>query len=150
MDGRKKRYAIVGCFLMLVICFILVMRYGFHFRDMKRDNHYYISGDLQDYEVAEAVMVDYFSFYKTHGNLETRLSDYRIKEIKICDAQDEEFVFKLRYDLKPLSTALYINAGNGSFSDDGWIIDKIGFYKITGENDIYTLEFEGTDFKNMQ
>lgn len=148
MTGKMKKHIIAACVLLLFLCFIFVMRYGFHFRDMERDNHYHISGELQDYEVAEAVMEEYFLFYKTHGGLETRLSDYRIKEIEICDIQDDGFVFKLYYDLKPLCKALYINAGNGDFSDDGWIVSKAGFYKITGGNKIYTLEFVGTDYSS--
>ena len=62
MTGKMKKHIIAACVLLLFLCFIFVMRYGFHFRDMERDNHYHISGELQDYEVAEAVMEEYFLF----------------------------------------------------------------------------------------
>ena len=149
----KKILTLLIVTVLIVGLIFAVLVFGFNFRDIEHEFKYNVVENLGNDKIAEYTIEQYFEYYKTHG-LKTRLSDYKIHKILLCDdVVNKEymigkngFVFQVSYDVKPYFGDLFSDwyAGNGVDNGNGWCINKTSYYMISVEDKQYVLNCIGT------
>jgi len=80
----KKILTLLIVTVLIVGLIFAVLVFGFNFRDIEHEFKYNVVENLGNDKIAEYTIEQYFEYYKTHG-LKTRLSDYKIHKILLCD-----------------------------------------------------------------
>ena len=104
-------------------------------------------------EVAGNLVNQWLSHFKSRINIQNRLDAYEIHDIRLREAQGDEFVVTASFSVKPTSNCsdwlmgIFCSdwiAGNGTLEENGWIRHKFLFFKVIKEGNWYKLQVIGT------
>lgn len=104
-------------------------------------------------EIAENLVNQWLSHFKSRINIQDRLDNYEIHDIRLGEVQGDEFVVAVSFSVKPtincsdwligILCSGWI-AGNGTLQENGWIRHKLLFFKVIKESNWYNLQVMGT------
>jgi hypothetical protein len=81
--------------------------------------------------------------FKTADSEFEKIKDYRIDTVEIKKNIGPKFEFYIEYSVLP-ETDKYALVGNGTASDNGWIVCINRFVTVNKSNSTYTIESMGT------
>lgn len=97
------------------------------------------AASLEEEAYAQKLAQGYLSYQKF--DLLGGLSDFRVQRA----SKQSDGIISADYDVCPYPAAYFEwNAGNGKEGEDGWLIDKFGYFKVSNLGDFYFVSFLGT------
>lgn len=97
-----------------------------------------ISGTFEEYntlDISKQLLVKYLE-HKPNGT-DAQIIDYKISEVKIYSETSSEIVFTAKYSVQYDKNQA--GSGNGILSENGWILDKFQFFKVTRNGKTYQI-----------